>query len=317
MNQLFREYIDQNKPLYNPEKDQETYEIMQQYDAIIKNPKELQEKTFEDIVLERFYPYLGKTLNEIRKSLMEPDSYEEWSSRTTIDKAEFARTTFAMLGITGEQAEEFTRANIYVKTLKVNADKTMNEDISFPAFEFLDLMNEEWNNSAVFNEMVEREFLWAIFKNNGKDFVFIGAKFWSLPQSDEQVIHNGWDNIRDIIKQGVVFTKDIKNDGSYYLTKRGKNRILNNFPDTKNTNKDKKEYKLCPSPKPYNKIISIRPHASEVYYDLHSIGYKDTDNSRSYGSELPNGDIMTKQCFWFNNEYILEQIQDIFENVDI
>lgn len=53
--------------------------------------------------------------------------------------------------------------------------------------------------------------------------------------------------------------------------------------------------------------------ASLVYYDLKSIGYTDTENARSNGSELPNGDIMTKQCFWFNNEYILEQIQDMFE----
>jgi DNA mismatch repair protein MutH len=52
--------------------------------------------------------------------------------------------------------------------------------------------------------------------------------------------------------------------------------------------------------------------ASLVYYDLKSIGYADTENSRSNGSKLPNGDIMTKQCFWFNNEYILGQIRDMF-----
>ena len=50
-----------------------------------------------------------------------------------------------------------------------------------------------------------------------------------------------------------------------------------------------------------------------MYYDLKSIGYTDTENSRNNGSELPNGDIMTKQCFWFNNEYILEQLKDMFE----
>ena len=53
--------------------------------------------------------------------------------------------------------------------------------------------------------------------------------------------------------------------------------------------------------------------ASLVYYDLKSIGYQDIANARSNGSELPNGDIMTKQCFWFNNEYILNQIRDMFD----
>ena len=103
----------------------------------------------------------------------------------------------------------------------------------------------------------------------------------------------------------------MKEDGSYIFTKRGKNRILNSFPDTRNTDEKRKEFRLCPSAKPLNKIISIRPHASLVYYELNSIGYKDNENPRYNGSELPNGDIMTKQCFWFNSEYILEQIKDI------
>ena len=313
MNQLFNEYIDANNLLYDPDKDEETYDIIRQYDAIISDADELRGHTFEEIVLNRFKPYIGMTVTEIRQSLMEPDDFEQWSSRKTIDKAEFARTTFAMLGITSGQAEEFVRSNTYVKTLRVNSDLTMNEDISFSAFEFKELMEESWEESTVYEEMVDRQFLWSVFKEKGDDFVFHGARFWSLPQEDEHLIHEGWDDIRDIIRKGVKFVKDQKEDGSLILTKRGKSRMLNNFPDSKNTNPKRKEYRLCKSPKAYNKIISIRPHASLVYYDLKSIGYADTENPRSNGSELPNGDIMTKQCFWFNNEYILAQIQDMFE----
>lgn len=313
MNQLFNEYIDANNLLYDPDKDEETYDIIRQYDAIISDADELRGHTFEEIVLNRFKPYIGMTVTEIRQSLMEPDDFEQWSSRKTIDKAEFARTTFAMLGITSGQAEEFVRSNTYVKTLRVNSDLTMNEDISFSAFEFKELMEESWEESTVYEEMVDRQFLWSVFKEKGDDFVFHGARFWSLPQEDEHIIHEGWDDIRDIIRKGVKFVKDQKEDGSLILTKRGKSRMLNNFPDSKNTNPKRKEYRLCKSPKAYNKIISIRPHASLVYYDLKSIGYADTENPRSNGSELPNGDIMTKQCFWFNNEYILAQIQDMFE----
>lgn len=313
MNQLFSEYIDANNLLYDPDKDEETYDIIRQYDAIISDADELKEHTFEEIVLSRFKPYIGMTVTEIRQALMEPDDFEQWSTKKTIDKAEFARTTFAMLGITSEQAEEFVRSNTYVKTLRVNSDLTMNEDISFSAFDFKELMEEEWEESMVYEEMVDRQFLWSVFKEQGDDFVFYGARFWSLPQEDEPIIRKGWEDIRDIIRDGVEFVKDQKDDGTLILTKRGKNRMLNNFPDSRNTNPKRKEYRLCKSPKEYNKIISIRPHASLVYYDLKSIGYADTENPRSNGSELPNGDIMTKQCFWFNNEYILEQIKDMFE----
>lgn len=312
MNQIFSEYIDANHLLYDPNTDQETFDIIRQYDAIVTNPDELREYTFEEIVLNRFEPYIGMTITEIRQALMEPADFETWTTKTTIDKAEFARTTFAMLGITSEHAEEFVRSNTYVKTLRVNENLTMNEDISFSAFDFSELMEESWEESTVYEEMVDRKFLWSVFKDNGEDFVFYGARFWSLPSQDESIVKEGWDDIREIIRDGVVFVKDRKDDGTFILTKRGKNRMLNNFPDSRNTNPGRKEYRLCPSPKPYNRIISIRPHASLVYYDLQSIGYCDTDNPRSNGSVLPNGDIMTKQCFWFNNEYILEQIQDMF-----
>lgn len=312
MNQLFKEYIDANKLLYNPKQNCQKADTVFQYDTIIKNKKELESQSFEDIVLQRFKPYIGMTIEEIRKSLMEPIEYEQWCNNATEDKALFARTTFAMLSIKSEQAEEFVKSNTYVKTLRIKDDLTMNEDISFSAFEFEELMNEKWEESSVYEEMVDRQFLWSVFKEDGNKFRFYGACFWSLPSEDIPIIRQGWDDIRDIIRNGVTFVKDQKKDGSLILTKRGKNRILNSFPDTKNTNPNCKEYRLCKSPKPLNKIISIRPHASLVYYDLKSINYNDTDNPRSNGSRLPNGDIMTKQCFWFNNEYIIEQIKNMF-----
>lgn len=98
----------------------------------------------------------------------------------------------------------------------------MNEDISFSAFDFKELMEEEWEESTVYEEMVDRQFLWSVFKEQGEDFVFYGARFWSLPQEDEPIIHKGWEDIRDIIRDGVEFVKDQKDDGTLILTKRGK-----------------------------------------------------------------------------------------------
>lgn len=311
MNQLFREYINADKILYDPETDQESLDLIREYDSIVSSPEELKEHTFEEIVLSKFKPYIGMTIADIRQSLMDVDDFEQWAMKSGLDKAEFARTTFAMLGISSEDAEEFVKSNTYVKTLRINEDGLMNEDISFSAFEFADLVDETWEESTVYGEMVERSFLWAIFKHDGNDFVFKGAKFWILPKEDIETIRQGWEDIRDIVKSGVSFAFDKKADGSFVKTKRGMNRILNSFPDTRNTNPEKKEYSLCRAAKPYNKIISIRPHARLVYYDLKSLGYSDTESPRSNGSVLPNGDIMTKQCFWFNNEYILEQISDI------
>lgn len=314
MNQIFKEYIALDHILYNPETDEMSSDAIQQYDSIICNPEDLEKQTFEQIVLSRLNSHKGKTISQIRQELMDIEAFENWSVKSANDKAAFASTTFAMLGISSEQAEEFVRSNTYVKTLRVNCDLSMNEDISFSPFEFSDLVDEVWEESTAYEEMVDRRFLWSVFKHDGNDFVFCGACFWKMPKEDEAIIHNGWNDIRDIVINGVTFAKDIKDDGTEILTPRRKNRILNSFPDSRNTNPSRKEYRLCPSSKPCNEIISIRPHASLVYYDLKSIDYSDTENPRCNGSELPNGDIMTKQCFWFNNEYILKQIKDMFQN---
>lgn len=306
MNRLFSEYIDKDVLLYEPEKKKT---VSPHLKPIIKNPKQLKKESFETIVKRRFNRYKGKTVEQIRPKF---HHLETGGKKVAVDKAEFARATMTMLGVDTDQAEEFVKAGVYVKTLRVNKNGTMNENISFSAFDFSDLLEEKWKESTVYKEMVNRRFLWSVFKENEKgEYVFHGAIFWSMPQDDEKIIKKGWEDIRDIIRAGVKFVKDVNDDGSPILTTRGKNRILNNFPDSRNTDKNRKEYRLCPSPKPYNRIISIRPHASLVYYDLKSIGYKDTGNPRCNGSCLPNGDVMTKQCFWFNNEYILEQIKEI------
>lgn len=319
MNQIFKEYINANRIMYDPETDEETFEIINEYESLIMNPNELAERSLEDIVLEKFNQYIDMTMFEIRQELM-GEEFNQWLSdrkekldggKENIDKAELARTTFMMLGINGEQAEEFIKANVYVKTLKVNQDGSMNEDISFPAFEFSDLMEEEWKESQAYSDMVDREFLWAVFQETSEGFVFRGAKFWSMPGCDEEIIKQGWDDIRLIIRNGVRFAKDVRKDGNFVVTSRGHNRILNSFPDSKNTVSTRKEHRLCPAGAALNRIISIRPHTQQVYYDLKSIGYRDTSNPSYNGSELPNGDIMTKQCFWFNNSYILEQVQDL------
>ena len=49
MNQLFSEYIDANNLLYDPENDEETFDIIRQYDAIVSDVNELREHTFEEI----------------------------------------------------------------------------------------------------------------------------------------------------------------------------------------------------------------------------------------------------------------------------
>jgi hypothetical protein len=337
MNQLFREYINADIIMYNPETDLSTFELVSEFDSVIQDTNKLKEKSFEEIVLGKFTPHIGHTVCEIRKSLLSEYEYNAWFEEKTRrkenserklkrkkgipfegeinerllgeDKAEEARTTYLMLGIRSNEAEEFAKANICVKSLHIDKNGIINEKMVFPAFEFSELMSETWEESQCYQEMYESRFLFAIYEETDDGYVFKGAKFWSMPKNDMEIMHQGWEDIRSIIREGIKFKLEKKKDGSYRKTARNQFVVVNNFPDSKNTQPNCPET-LCRQERPLNPIISIRPHTSQVYYDLKSINYKDTSNPRHNGSELPNGDIMTKQGFWYNIDYIKKQISE-------
>ena len=53
--------------------------------------------------------------------------------------------------------------------------------------------------------------------------------------------------------------------------------------------------------------MHVRPHAQKAYHVLKE-GYAIGDNPAN-GSELPDGRVMTKQSFWFNNSYIRQMLE--------
>jgi hypothetical protein len=55
-----------------------------------------------------------------------------------------------------------------------------------------------------------------------------------------------------------------------------------------------------------NPIIHIRPHAQKAYYKFD--GYE--EGNPANGNELPDGRLMTTQCFWLNNTYVKSILRD-------
>ena len=90
------------------------------------------------------------------------------------------------------------------------------------------------------------------------------------------------DKYKHIIKYGVEFKKKIDS--------QGKVSFENNLPNKSET-----------------EIIHIRPHAQKAAYRF--------NNGEEYGNVdrdanmLPNGEYMTTQSFWINNDYILRQLK--------
>lgn len=267
-------------------------------ESIITDYDVEQEKSIETIVKERFEPYIGKTTEELK---------EIFNIETKSKSANY-QIASRILNLKGDaknstafkNVEEFEKAMIIVKTIQFDKNNKNKESMSFPAFNFKELSEEQWEDetgtpTASWNNFLRQaRFLFIVFKNNGEQNVFKGIKFFSMPEEDiDGPVRHVWQDTVDKLNNGVELTASINKS-----TKDGY-RITNNFITL--------EDRL---------ICHVRPHAVQRDYSAHGANADQLpvpakwinrpDNHSTYSS-----DWMTKQSFWLNNDYIAEQLQDI------
>lgn len=243
------------------------------YEPIIKDVSVLEHQTFGSYVCGLINRYVGKTDEEL--CAMFGREYDN-------NKAQWVDLTFRMLGIRSNQAEEFKKANIVVKAIRLEADGRMVESMSFPPFRYKELIQETWEDSTLHDYFEEHRFLFVVFKSNGLRYVLRGCQLWNMPYADlNETVRKGWEQVRQTIRNGVVLTK---------VPVKGKIIVQNNFP--------KKED---------NRIVHVRPHASKRYFKFED-GTILGDGTPTHANELPDGRWMPNYSFWINNSYILEQL---------
>lgn len=192
---------------------------------IIKDSALLRKTSFEDIIAAKLRPYYGKTQSELKKQL------GITGNAKNLNELLIAK----MLGIKGKisYTDEFLKAQIKLKTVRVEESGTVRESMSFPPIDFIQLSQEtEWEDSWLYNYIAPTKFLFVIFKNNGNDdYVFERIKFWNIPDSDLEEVHKVWAEAVRVVKKGVTFTN----------TPRG---TSNDLPG-----------------QAWNKVSHVRPHA--------------------------------------------------------
>lgn len=238
-------------------------------ESILKSKELNQHKSFEELILDMINMHAGKTDKELCELYGRP--YNK-------NKAQWSDLAYKMLGIKGNHAEEFLKANIVVKSIRLELNGTMKESISLPPFSFKQLVTEKFEESSFCEYFEETKFLFVMYKSNGTNYVLQGAQLWNMPISDlygdAQI---GWQKIHDKIQSGINYK--IEND-----------RVINDLPN-----------------KSDNRILHIRPHAAKAAYKLNN-GYMIGDIQKN-ANQLPNGEWMTTQSFWLNNNYILSQLK--------
>lgn len=247
------------------------------YDSIF-NKEDLKDGNFDEKVLEMINVNVGKSESEL---------YQEFSINAKTNSKQINRTLInKMLGVNTKNAEEFEKANIVIKTIRVKKNGKPKESMSFPKISIKDFVKQDFENSFEYNFFESARFLLVVFKENDEGvYVLKGAKFWNMPIDELDTIGKAeWEKYKQKFLTGVNFKIKKQNTGKIVIS--------NDLPK-----------------KTDNKIFHLRPHSSKSAYLINGVRYGDGKEENM--DLLLNGDKMTHQCFWLNNDYISKIIADV------
>ncbi len=243
---------------------------------IVKDVGRLKALGFDDYVTSLVRPYVGMTDKEICAA---------FDLRYTGNKAQWTSIVYRTLGIKGNHAEEFAKANVSVRTVRVKPDGRIRESLSLTPFRFLDLVEETWEESPLRAYFVDTRFFFVVFQETADGYKLMGARFWSMPVSDvEGPLRDCWQTTKSAIEAGIQLVEKVDDSG--------RRTISNNLPGKKD-----------------NAVAHVRPHSARAAYlleDGREIGAIEQD-----ADELPDGRRMTKQSFWLNNDYIRAIVDEV------
>ena len=185
--------------------------------------------SFEEYVTGKIAGYRGRTVGDL---CMEFDIDIEKKPKSLE-----AMLAYRILGIKGNRAEEFEKANVVVKTIRVGSNGKIKESMSFPAFKFKELIQEEWEDSTFGNYLQETRFLFVVYKfdENG-ELRLKGSQFWNIPYDDlENEVKQVWEKTVDVIKEGlrVDIVNGVRRNN---LPKASENRVSHVRPHAQNAN---------------------------------------------------------------------------------
>ena len=218
--------------------------------------KALKKQSFEDILLNRFTPYLKMPFKKITR-------------RKNVDISNNPKNKFAMVAnaiaastdcFNVNRSEEFIKAGLTMKTIRVQANGLIKEAMSFENIDYIEVAEcENWFESRLY-ELFSSRFMFVVFKEQtiGKeDYVLDDVFFWTMPQQDLEYAEIYWNHIKENILADHISEE--------YWWKGA----------------DKKKFHVRPKAQ---KAVNLAP--------------------------TPNGKSAKKYCYWFNNDYVREIVDN-------
>lgn len=140
----------------------------------------------------RFAPYLGLTERELAAKFC--------LSRS---KDLCARITHRILGVgDDDKIEEFEKAGIKPKTMRLLAGGRPKEAVSFPAFDYFELAERPFEDSD-FLGYLHQKYLFVIYREDGAgEYRLRDICFWQMPESDLEEARRCYEQMQENVRRG-------------------------------------------------------------------------------------------------------------------
>ncbi len=195
-------------------------------DNALFSTDELKEKSIDEILLNRFSKFQGKTYNEISK-ILKINPITSKSKYFVLSNAIASKRKVGNIN----KAEEFIKSGLTMKTIRVNKHGTIKESMSFENIDYQEILDcNEWTESRLY-ELFSNRFLFVVYKETDSilslpkgrkeaEYQLDKVGFWTMSQNDLKIAKSYWQNIRECVKENHIdpnYFWNIESDRNFHV----------------------------------------------------------------------------------------------------
>lgn len=185
---------------------------------IVKNVKVYKKgETFEQLIERKMKPFYGKTITQISRKL---------NQEFNCSSKDFAyHVCRGIFGVNSKHIKEFENADISLKTITLESNRDyIKESMSFPYIRFVDIANQEWEDSD-WHKILTSKFFFVVFRKSSdkrrENMKLEKVFFWNMPYSDLSVAEWLWRDTKEKVTKG---------DYNSFITSKKNNKVCHVRP---------------------------------------------------------------------------------------
>lgn len=179
------------------------------YTTSIKGPKILLRpkigQTLDEYILTNMSAYFGKPLDQVASSIGRSELSESFAKNmgSKVARALLEEIAGRRTDDISSDFEQFRKAGVIERAVALEQNGSLKECISFPAFKWKELEEEEkWEDSDLYTLLTTKFFFTVYQKTSTTMPILLGCFFWTMPIHDLDLMEKLWSDTKLKIMRG-------------------------------------------------------------------------------------------------------------------